>query len=144
MIRLLTSLGIGELAISLIALLNICQQWGLSLRIGCSEQFRTLEHQVLQIVGQSCGLRRVVLRTRPHGYICLDTGFLLIDGEIHSQSVVKRIDAGFHHVARNGGVLVILCHDAGCEHHEENNKEKEFLFHDNCIKFELSRSGNVR
>ena len=56
MIGLLTSLGIGELAISLITLFDLVEQRSLGSIVIGTELFCALEHQMLQIVSQTCCL----------------------------------------------------------------------------------------
>ena len=87
-------LRVGQGAIRLISSLYIVKQRTFSLRISHTEMVRTLEHKMLQIVSQPRSLSRVILRTCPHSYIRLQTRFLLIDRQIHLQSVLQRIDTG--------------------------------------------------
>ena len=108
MVCLFTSLRIGELTISLVALLNLCQQWGLSLWVVSTKLLGALKHQVLQIVSQSCGFGRVVLRTGTYGNISLNTWFLSVHTQVHLQSVIQCVHTGLHHVTRNGNILKIL------------------------------------
>ena len=107
MISLLASLRIGQLAISLVAFLNLLQIRSLSLRVGHTEVIRTLEHQMLQVVSQTCGLCRVVLGTRTHSDIRLDTRFFLVDAEINLQSVLQRVDTGLGHIALHLFIVIL-------------------------------------
>ena len=43
-------------------------------------------------ISQSGGLCRVVLRTGTHGNKCIQTGFLLVDTQVHFQTIVERVD----------------------------------------------------
>ena len=61
MIGLLTCFKVCKSAIGFIALLDLPQQRCLCLRIARTELFRTLKHQMLQIVCQACSLCRIVL-----------------------------------------------------------------------------------
>ncbi len=70
---------VGQLAVDLVATLNLVEQGSLSLWIGCTEQPGALEHQMFQIVGQARRLGGVVLRPRAHGNIGLNTRLVLID-----------------------------------------------------------------
>ncbi len=110
MVSLLASSLVGETAVSLEAVLDGIEQRGLSRHVATTEMGSALEHQVLKVMSQSCGLSGVVARSRANRDVGLQTGFLLVDGEIHLQSVAKRIDASLHRVARHSGVLVLLCH----------------------------------
>ena len=108
MISLLTGFWIGQLTISLIALLNLIQQRSLSSSVVRTKLLGALKHQVLQVVSQACCLCRIVLTTGTHSYIGLNTWFLRIDGEIYSQSVVKGVDTCLHHIPLNGFILILL------------------------------------
>ena len=105
MIGLLTGLRIRQLTIGLIALFNLSQQRSLGLRIIRSELGGTLEHQVLQIMSQTCRLCRVVLRTGPHGDIRLNPRSFLIHRQIHLQSVIQRIDPRLHQIPRHRDIV---------------------------------------
>ena len=72
-----------------------------------SETLRTLEHQVLQIVGQARCLVRIILAADPHGYVSLQPGGLLIDSHIHLQTIVQGVDLRVHGIAFHGLVLVL-------------------------------------
>ena len=108
MISQLAGLRIRQLTIRLVTLLNLCQQRSLSLGVISTELIGTLKHQVLQIVCQPRRLCRIVLTTRPHGNVCLDTRLLLIHREIHLQSVIQRIDARFHQIALYRLIIILL------------------------------------
>ena len=78
MIRLFTCLRVGELAVSLVALLDLVEQGFLGLGIVGTKQECTLEHEVLQVVSQTGSFGGVILRPRTHGYISLNTRLLSI------------------------------------------------------------------
>ena len=67
-----------------------------------------LKHKVLEIVGKTRCLGRVVAAAGAHCYIGLDARFLLVDGHIHLHTVVKGINPRLHEVALNGLILVVL------------------------------------
>ena len=108
MIGLLTGLGVGQLPISLVTLLNFSEQGGLCLWVVRTKLLRTLEHQVLQVVSQTCGLRWVVLRTCTHSDIRLDPRLLLIHREIHLQPIIQGIYPRLHHIPRYCDILTCL------------------------------------
>ena len=108
MVGLLTLCRVGQLAISFVALLNLVEQRLLGSRIGSTELLGALEHQVLQIMGETRCLSRVVLRTRTHGDIRLNTGFLLVYREIHLQAVIERIDTCLRDIARYRLVMIVF------------------------------------
>ena len=116
MVCLLTGCRIRQLAISLIALFNLCQQRSLCLRVVRAELLRTLEHQVFQVVGQSCRFSRVILRTCTYSDERLDTRFLRVYREIYLQTVVEGIDARLHLIARHCFILILLSLDTQPEH----------------------------
>ena len=60
--------------------------------IRCSEVRGSLEHQVLEVVGETCCLCRVVLSSHLHGNVGLDARSLLVYGHIYLQTVVKGVD----------------------------------------------------
>ena len=77
-IGLLAGLCVGELTIGLVALLYLVEQRGLCLMVVRTKLIGALEHEVLQIVCQTSGLRRIVLRTSPHGDKRLQPRLLII------------------------------------------------------------------
>ena len=115
-VSLLTRIRIRQLAISLIALFNLCEQRGLSLGVIRTKLFRALKHQVLQVVSQSCRFRRVILRTCTYSDECLDAWFLRVYREIYLQTVVEGIDARLHLIARHCFILILLGLDTQPEH----------------------------
>ena len=115
-VSLLAGLGIGKLAISLIALFDLCQQRSLSLGVIRTKLFRALKHQVLQVVSQTCRFRRVILRTCTYSDECLDTRFLRVYREIYLQTVVECVDARLHLIARHCFILILLSLDTQPEH----------------------------
>ena len=117
MISLLAGLGVGKLTISLITLFNLCQQRSLCLGVIRTKLFRTLKHQVLQVVSQSCRFRRVILRTCTYSDERLDTRFLRVYREIYLQTVVEGIDARLHLIARHCFILIIIGLDTHPKHH---------------------------
>ena len=128
MVSLLAGLGIGKSAVGLVTLFDLSQQWGLCLRVVRTKLLRSLEHQVFQIVCQTSRLGRIVLTTRSHGDIRLDTGFFRIDGEIHLQSIVEGVDTGLHEIPSNLFILVILSLGTHSEHDTDCCKNQT-LYH---------------
>ena len=78
MVGLTTLIRICQQTILLITIGNLVEQGSLCLGIVRTIEFRAFEHQVLQVVSQTGGLRRVILTTRPDSDIRLDTRFLRI------------------------------------------------------------------
>ena len=122
MVSLFTGLGIRQLAIGLITFLNLIQQRGLSLRVICTKLFGSLKHQVLQIVRQSCCLRRIVLRTRTHGDVCLDTRLFLVHTQIDFQSIIQGIDPRLCQISLYSLILVLAAR-AHSEHQQGANSQ---------------------
>ena len=84
----------------------------LSLVVGGSETLAALEHKVLEIVGETGGLVRVVLAADLHGDVGLQARCFLVDGHIYLQSVVKGVDLCLQRIPLDGLVLVLV---AGCQ-----------------------------
>ena len=107
-IGLASLLGVGHLAVALVALLYLVEVGLLLGVVGGAKLLGSLKHKVLQIVSQTGGLGWVVARTGAHGDVGLDAWFLLVYTQIHFQTIVKRVDATLHGVALHGLVLVVL------------------------------------
>ena len=122
MVLLLAGLGIRQSAVFLVALFDLVEQRCFGSHVVRAEMGGALKHQVLQIVRQTGGLCRIVLRTCTHGDIGLNTRTLRVHREIHLQTVVEGIDARLHQVARHRRILIILCLDAHPEHHRTNSQ----------------------
>ena len=108
MILLATQFRIGDEAILLVAALDVVEQHSLGIRIGGAKLLRALEHQVLQVVGETGGLGGIVLRAGAHSNEGLDARLLGVYGEVDFQAVVEGVDAGLHLVALHSFVLVVL------------------------------------
>ena len=116
---------VGQLAIILVALLNVIQQGCFGLGVSDTELVSTLEHQMFQVVGQACSLGGVVLGTRAHGNVCLNARLFLVDTEVDFQSVVERVDARLRQVTLDFLILVLAAtrqehsnaHDTGTGFH---------------------------
>ncbi len=96
---------VGLRAVNVIEPLDLVQHGLFGLEVGGAETGRALEHDVLEIVGQSGVVRRVVLSADPHGDIRLNPGNLFVYGHIDFQSVVQGVDFCPHGVSRNGLIL---------------------------------------
>ena len=79
MILLLALFSVGDEAILFISCLYFVEQWCLGSRIVGAKFICTLEHQVLQIVSQTRGFRRIVLATCTNSNESLNTWLLLVD-----------------------------------------------------------------
>ncbi len=90
---------VGELAVLLEQSLYLVQHRFLGGVIYGAVILRTLEHQVLEIVGQPRGAGRIVFRPRLNGYLRLNTRGLFVHRCVDLQSVVERIDAHSDRVA---------------------------------------------
>ena len=118
MISLLTLLRISHQAIFLITLLYLVEQRSLSLRVIRAKQLRTLKHQVLKIVSQTCCLCRIILRTSTYCDVSLYTWLLRISREIHLQTIVEGVDPRLHHVTWYSLILVLFSLCVHPEHHK--------------------------
>ena len=97
---------VGHGTVVLISALDVVEIGLLLSIVGCAELVGSLKHKVLQIVGKTCSLGRVVARTRTHGYVRLYARLLLIYRQINLKSVGQGVDACLHRVALNGLVVV--------------------------------------
>ena len=107
-VGLLAGCGVCQLSVGLVTGFDLVEQRSFSLIIVCAKLFAALEHQVLQVVCQACCFGWVVLRTCAYSDVGLDTGFLRVDGEIHLQTIIQRIDTCFSQVSFYCQILVIL------------------------------------
>ena len=64
-----------------------------------------LEHKVLEVMGETCGLGRVILAPDLHCDVGLDARGLLVDGHEHFQTVVKGVNFGVLRIVLDGLVL---------------------------------------
>ena len=87
------------MAVDLEAALNVVQQGALGLIIGGAEALGALKHEVLKVVRQTRGFGRVVLAAALDGHVTLYVRLFVIDGQVHLQAVVQRVDAGLQRVA---------------------------------------------
>ena len=104
--------GIGERAVVLVACLDGVEVGALGFQVGSAEVVSAFEHQVLQVMGQSRCLGRVVARSCAHGDVRLDAGLLVVDAQIDRQTVFQRVDTGLHRVV--GHTLVSVALGRGC------------------------------
>ena len=88
-----------------------------------AELFGTLEHHVLQVVGEAGVVGRIVFAASPDGDIRLDAGFVLIDGHVHFQAVLQGVDFRVERIAGDGFILGT----AGGGHGGQSRQEKDFL-----------------
>ncbi len=103
----LALLRVGRAAVDLEELFDLVEQRLLGGVVLRAEPLGALEHQMLEVVGQTGRLDRVILRAHPHGDIGLDARLLAVDRHVDLQSVVERVDAGLQRIARDALVLVL-------------------------------------
>ena len=129
--------GGGEGAVALILISDLVEIHLLGGIVGGAEMGRTFEHQMLQIMSQSCRLGRVVSATRLDGDIGLDAWFLFVDGEIYLQSVFQRVDTCLRQVAFHLFVTIVLgLHTCGTRQQEcQQRYFSESFFHTSFISF---------
>ena len=107
-VGLLALCWVGKCAIFLIACLDVVEIGLFLCQIRGAEMGRSLKHQVLQVVGQAGGLRRVVARTRADGNVGLDARFCPVHRKVDFQAVVEGVDTCLHGIAFHRSVGVIL------------------------------------
>ena len=83
---------VRQAAIHLIQGVNLGQQRFFGLIILGAELLGSLEHHVLQVVGQAGVVGRIVLSSSMHGDVGLDTGLVLVHGHIDLQPVVQGVN----------------------------------------------------
>ena len=108
-------------AIDLIEALNLVQEGFLRLVVLGAVVLRALEHEVLEVVGEAGGLRRVVLAADADGDVGLDTGLLLVDGHEYLEPVGESVDFGVERVVFYG--LVFVAGNQGDECHGKGNQK---------------------
>ena len=102
----LGGLRLVDFPVLLEQLFNLVKQRLLLLPVLGAEVFGTLEHEVLEVVGQSGSFGWVELAARPGGDCHLDFRCLPVDGHVHLQTVVQSVDARVNRVVRDGFVGV--------------------------------------
>ena len=90
--------GIGEFAVLFKFLLNLVQERFLLLVVHCSKLLCALEHKVLEIVGKTGGLGRVVLCSNPYCYVGLNSWSLLIYSHIDLKTILQGVNAGIERI----------------------------------------------
>ena len=88
-----------------------------------AELLGALEHHVLQVVGETGVVSRVVLAACADGHQGLDAGLVLVDAHVHGKSVLQGVDLRIERIARNGLVLGA----AGGGHGGQGRQEKDSL-----------------
>ena len=101
MIGFLSQRRIRDVAVALETVLDGVEQGCLCRDIAGTKMGGAFEHQVLKVVSQSCGLRRVIARSGLHGDVSLQPWCLMIDTHVDLQPVGKGIDACVHRVSRH-------------------------------------------
>ena len=115
MVSLAALCRVCHAAVLLVAVLDVVE---IRLFLGVvdgAEFLCPLEHQVLQIVCESCCFGRVVAATGAHGDVGLDARLLVVYRQVDFQTVVEGVDAGVHRVTWHGLVLVVFCLHANRE-----------------------------
>ena len=106
---------VGECAVIFKQRSDGVKQGFLSLIVLCAELRGSLEHQMLQVMCQACGLGGVVFRTGTHGDVGLDAWLFLVDSHRHRQSVLQLVGLDVHGVARRGLIVVAVVTAASCQ-----------------------------
>ena len=120
--------GVGLGAVHFIQVLDLGEDGLLGLVVGSAEHLGALEHQMLEVVGESGVVGRVVAPSRLHCDIGLDTGFFLVDGHVDLESVLEGVDLGLERVSLHGFVLGAAGGEG--QHHGGHHQDDTFL---HCI-----------
>ena len=119
---------VGSLAIDLESLFDLVEQGLFSFVVHGAEVVGALEHQVFEVVGQTGGFGGVVLAAHAYGNVSLDARFVLVDGHVHFQAVVQRVDTRLERVVGNCLVAVLRLRTAtqaqGCQ---AEQRQADFL-----------------
>ena len=95
--------------------------------------FRTLEHEVFQIMRQTGSFGRIVLATYTHGNVGLNAWSFLVDGHIDLQAILQGVDLGVQRVIRYRGIVVFASRTGNKRHttqyHQQQAQEFDFSFH---------------
>ena len=70
-----------------------------------AELLGSLEHHVLEVVGETGIVGRIVLTACADGDVGLDTGLVLVDGHVHFQAVGEGGDLRLERIALHGLIL---------------------------------------
>ena len=105
--------GVGGVVIDLVQRLDLLELLLLLGPVERAEMVGALEHQVLQIVGEARGFRRVVLAAHAHRDVGLDARHVLVHGHEDLKAVVQRVVDDVHRVVLVGLLVVILRESAG-------------------------------
>ena len=116
----LTLICVGCLAIHFVEIANLVEQRLFGSVVLRTKRSRTLEEDVFQIVSQSCCLMWVVLATRSHGNVRLDSWTVLVHAQIDLKAVAERVDASFERVALIAFVLIVLLGTDSQRHHKKS------------------------
>ena len=110
------TLGILHEAILLVAGLDGVEKGLLGGIVACAVLLGALEHQVLQVMGQTGGLGRIVARTGAHGDMGRDARALVVLAEEDLKAVAQGVTLCSHRVTRDGGGHGLLgSHAQACE-----------------------------
>ena len=106
MVMCLAGFGVGDGAVLFVEALDLVEIGFFSRIILRSELLRALEHQVLEVVGETCGFLGVVLAADAHRDEGLDAGLFLVYCHVDLEPVVEGYDLGIHGIAGNLFVIV--------------------------------------
>ena len=99
---------IGHRPALLIEVADLQQQGALFFPIGGGDAAGAFEEHVLQVVGKTGGIHRIVLAARAHGDVSLHTGCIIVGRQVHGQAVVQRVDPRLQRVVGHGHIAVVL------------------------------------
>ena len=120
--------GVGGLAVNLILGLDLVKDGTFGCVVLRAELRSTLEHQVLQVVCQTCTLGWVVLATGAYGNVSLYARLLGVVGEVDGKSVGQDVEVRLHRIVGYGmGVGYRSLNPHHC--HAEQEDGCNFLHH---------------
>ena len=127
MIEHTATLGILHEAVLLIARLDGVEQSLLGCIIARAVLLGALEHQVLQVVGQTGGLGGVITRAGAHCDMSRDARTLVVNTQEYLQAIAQRVALRSHRVTWDRCCCGLLCcHAQECKGGKQCQKK---LFH---------------
>ncbi len=98
---------VGGVAVDLKEVFDFVEQGLFGRVILGAESFCTLEHEMLEIVGEAGGFGRVILAADADCDVGLDAGFVLVDAHVNLEAVGQGVDFCAQWIALDGAVVIL-------------------------------------
>ena len=119
---------VGDGAVLLEEVLDLVQHRLFGRIVAGAELLAALEHQVLEVVGETSGFVRIVLAAGAHRDESLDAGLFLVHGHIYLEPVVEGINQALHGIAFRPFAPVAGTEGYRCQK-EGESEDKQESFH---------------